>query len=230
MTRNEINKAFRKVKIIAEGDRLSYIMMNAELEGILCSGAREGNQFTYALLDERVPLGKMKSRDEALIELTHRYFTSRGPATLQDFSTWSGLTITDCRNGVETLKTKLIAEKIGKEDYYFSKIISSRELESGKIHLLPIYDEFIMGYKNRDAILKFRNSLNPKPGLQYGNTIVFDGQIIGTWRRTIINKKSIDFENDFFKPLSKKQKHILAQAVNHFEKFTGIKVNPALSR
>ena len=54
MTREEINLEFKKNKILAEGHRLSYIMMQAEIEGIICSGARRGNQFTYALLSERI--------------------------------------------------------------------------------------------------------------------------------------------------------------------------------
>ena len=74
--------------------------MRAELDGIVCSGVRKGNQFTYALLDERVPPTNFITQDEALAELTKRYFTSRGPATLKDFSTWSGLTLTDAKKGL----------------------------------------------------------------------------------------------------------------------------------
>ena len=73
--------------------------MRAELDGVICSGARRGKQFTYALLDERVPPREL-TRDEALAELTRRYFTSRGPAQVQDFAWWSGLTMADARAGL----------------------------------------------------------------------------------------------------------------------------------
>ena len=59
--------------------RLAYILMHAELEAVVCSGAPRGKQQTYALFDERVPPAKPLHRDEALAELTARYFTSRGP-------------------------------------------------------------------------------------------------------------------------------------------------------
>lgn len=90
LTRTELGAAFKKAGIIAEGMRLGYFMMSAELDGIICSGARKGKQFTYTLLEERVPPAKALKREEALVELVRRYFASRGPATLHDFIWWSG--------------------------------------------------------------------------------------------------------------------------------------------
>ena len=122
LTRHAISDEFRKNRIIAQGHRLSYIMMKAELDGIICSGARKGNQFTYALLDERVPVSKYINSEDALVELTQRYFSSRGPATVYDFSTWSGLTLTDCRKGIAN--TELIKERVGADDYFFYESLS----------------------------------------------------------------------------------------------------------
>ncbi len=82
LTRTELGSAFKKAGIVAEGMRLGYFMMSAELDGIICSGARKGRQFTYALLEERVPEVKAVKRDEALAKLVQRYFATRGPATL----------------------------------------------------------------------------------------------------------------------------------------------------
>lgn len=223
LTRNAINEQFRKSKIMAEGHRLSYIMMKAELEGIICSGPRDGNQFTYALLDERVPAVKRKNKEEALVELTTRYFKSRGPATLHDFSTWSGLTFADCKKGLENCKDQFANVRVGKNDYYFSAS-SSGKPKSDKIHLLPVYDEFIMGYKNRDPVLVYSNGLRQKGTFSFDSTIVLDGQIIGTWKRTI-GKNEIDVRYDFFKPLSKKQKRLFDESIGRFELFTGLKVN-----
>lgn len=120
LTRDALNEEFKRNKIIAAGHRLSYIMMRAELDGIICSGAREGNQFTYTLLEERVPESKARNYDEALAELTMRYFTSRGPATIKDFSTWSGLTLTDCKKGIAIVKTQLNEEQVYNEKLYYS--------------------------------------------------------------------------------------------------------------
>lgn len=119
LTREAINEELKKNDILAKGHRLSYIMMNAELEGVICSGPRQGNQFTYALLDERVKCGKSLEKDEALAELSKRYFSSRGPATVKDFATWSGLTITDCKKGMEMNKALLQKEIIEQQEYIF---------------------------------------------------------------------------------------------------------------
>ena len=70
LTREQLRGVLRQAGIAAEGSlRMGYIMMRAELDGIVCSGARRGKQFTYALLDERVPQTKTLGRDEALAEL-----------------------------------------------------------------------------------------------------------------------------------------------------------------
>jgi hypothetical protein len=221
LTRDAINLDFKKSKIKAEGHRLSYLMMHAELEGIICSGARQGNQFTYALLEECVPAVKLKSTTEARTELTHRYFTSRGPATVQDFSTWSGLTIADCKKGIESVEGKLFAESVSDETYYFTQ--QTKQRVSNAIHLLPIYDEYIMGYKRREAILQAYNSIKPKPALGYDSTIVSDGQIIGTWRR-VVKLKHIDFQYKPFLPFTSSQQNGFKKAIDRYEKFTGKEV------
>ena len=224
LTRDAINEVFQKNKIIAKGHRLSYIMMQAELSGIICSGSRQGNQFTYALLDERVLRTNSLTKEEGLAELTKRYFLSRGPATLKDFSTWSGLTFSDCKKGVEAITSHFEKEVIEGEEYYFAASNRINKKPFTDIYLLPIYDEFIMGYKDRSAILEFKNSLKHSSSLHYDCMIVFDGQIIGTWRRTI-SKKSIDIEFEFFKPLTKKQSKALEHAINRFEEYTNMTIN-----
>ena len=161
LTRSELNAALKEHKIMVEGLRLGYIMMRAELDGIICSGARRGKQFTYALMDERVPSSKTKNKEEALAELTKRYFASRGPATLKDFSTWSGLLLTDCKKGIEMVKSQLIRERMDGEDFFFSSDISFNTQPFQNFHLLPVYDEFIMGYKDRSAMIQLRNNMAP---------------------------------------------------------------------
>lgn len=224
LNRSEINAEFKKKKIRVHGIRLSYIMMYAELDGIICSGARRGNQFTYALLDERVPASNPLNRDEALSKLAKQYFTSRGPATLKDFSTWSGLMMADCKKGLDMIKKDFIKEVIEENEYYFSTENFSNKKTNHSIYFLPTYDEFIMGYKDRSAILEFKKSLKPSPIFRYDCMIISDGQIIGTWKRTII-KKSINIEFEFFKPLNKNQDKEFFNAIHRFEHFTNMSVN-----
>ncbi len=90
MTRAELATALRQDGIAAAGMRLAYLMMHAELEGVVCSGARRGKQMTYALLAERAPLATVMPRDQALSALAARYVASHGPATVRDFCWWAG--------------------------------------------------------------------------------------------------------------------------------------------
>lgn len=85
LTRAKLMLKLEQAGILTNDLRSNHLMIRAELDAVVCSGARKGKQFTYALLEERVPPAKTLSRDEALAELSARYFTSHGAATLQDF-------------------------------------------------------------------------------------------------------------------------------------------------
>jgi Winged helix DNA-binding domain len=222
LTRVMLQSAFKRKKIIADGFRLSYIMMRAELDGIICSGARSGKQFTYALLDERVPPFKKLNEDEALAELTKRYFNSHGPATLKDFAVWSGLTNTLVKKGLAMVSSHFIHEKTGSEIYYFPPTAPFNKKLFQQAWILPPYDEYIMGYKNREAIFVNRNKMNPAPALLYDNTILIEGQVAGSWRRTT-EKNSLILEYHLFNP-SKKQLAALNRVVRKFSKFMGLPV------
>ncbi|GAB3994182.1 winged helix DNA-binding domain-containing protein [Spirosoma daeguense] len=214
LTRNVLNQAFKLAGIDASDARLSCIMMQAELDGLICSGPRAGNQFTYALLDERVKPVAALRKEEALAELAQRYFNSRGPATIHDFATWSGLTVTDCRKGVELAKTNLT--KAG--DYYFSDVAPLAISTTEQLYLLPIYDEFIMGYKDRSPSMLFKNESKGLPA--FDNLIMADGQIIGMWKRSV-GAKAMDVKAHFFQPLNDAQRSAFDTSIQHLQRFIG---------
>src|SRR5882672_1219244 len=112
LTRRELAAALKRGGIRASGPRLAYIMMRAELEAIVCSGAMRGKQHTYALLDERAPKAKALEEEAALAQFTKRYFTSRGPATVADFSRWSSLTAAEGRAGLALVGKELESKVI----------------------------------------------------------------------------------------------------------------------
>jgi hypothetical protein len=113
--------------------------MRAELDGLICSGARRGKQFTYTLLDERAPPTKSLEREEALAELARRYFMSRGPATVQDLAKWSGLTLGDARNGLEAIRAQLRREVVNGQSYWLSPATPSVQAVTPTAYLLSIY-------------------------------------------------------------------------------------------
>lgn len=193
LTRAELAAELERAGIAASGLRLTYLVMHAELEGIICSGARRGKQFTYALLDERAPQTRTLTRDEALAELTLRFFTSRGPATPHDFSKWSGLTLADARTGLDAVKHVLAHEEIEGKAYWFADAPAPDE-SPPRAYWLPNYDEYISSYADYSAMVGVQP---PQMGEQiyynYPHVMVMDGQIVGYWKR-ILRKNAVLIE------------------------------------
>ena len=194
LTRTDVAQVLRRARIdVTAPQRLGNLLMRAELDGIVCSGARRGKQATYALLEARVPPAPPLDRDAALLELTGRYFATRGPATVQDFAWWSGLTVADASRGVEIAGRRLEREVIGDGTYWLDPTTGSQRKRSPTAHLLPNYDEYFIGFKDRSAI---GNRLRSAEGAMVGDAlrahvIVVDGQLVGGWKRTLTKTAAI---------------------------------------
>jgi len=226
LTRSQLVSVLQQAGIATDNLlRFTHIIMRAELDGIICSGARRGKQFTYALLDERAPQARTFDRDEALAVLTRRYFTSHGPATMQDFVWWSGLTVADARAGLAMVPSQLMYETIGSQTYWFSPSIPHAQGLSQAAYLLPNYDEFTVGYTDRSAIFDalHTNKLDPRGGL-LANTMVLDGQVIGTWKRTF-KKNTVVIEVNPFVPLSATETRAFAASANRYGAFLTMSVS-----
>jgi hypothetical protein len=220
LTRTEIASVLEKAGISTEGDlRMTLIMMRAELDGIICSGARQGKQFTYALLDERAPQTKTWSREEAVAELVKRYFATRGPATLHDFTWWSGLTMTDAKLGLEMNDSGLESEVINGQTFWFHNYDRIIE-ETPTAYLLPNYDEYFIGFKDRSAIGEVKAKANiaeDNPAL-VANVIVLNGQVVGSWKRTL-KKSLVTLTLKSIIKLTKNEKEVIEFAANKYGSF-----------
>jgi hypothetical protein len=210
--------------------RMTYIMGRAELDGIVCSGARRGKQFTYALLHERAPGAKTRSRNEALAELATRYFTSRGPALLQDFAWWSGLTVKDARAGLEMAKSNLIGEISGDQTYWMPAAIPSMKNGGGRAYLLPNFDEYVIAYADRRAICESAHvkTVDSRANVLFNHTIVLDGKIAGTWKRSIA-KTRVTIEVKPFTPMNTAQTCKIAAAAKRYGAFLGLDVSSVVT-
>jgi len=233
LTRSELSSIFQKAGLIgdAHGVRMGYFLMYAELDGLICSGARRGKQFTYALLEERVPPVKPLTSDEALAELTRRYFATRGPATLQDFTWWSGLTMADAKKGIDMVKSQFVNEVWNDQSYWFADSVLPVKMKSPPAHLLPNYDEYFIGFKDRGAIAEIAENVGIKrddPSL-IAHIVILGGQIIGGWKRTL-KKDAVLIELKLFTKLTKAENQAISKSVEQFGKFLGLPTrlaNPA---
>ena len=224
LARSELAPLLEKAGIPVDGYRLGQLMGHAELHGVICSGGRRGKQFTYALLEERAPGAKTLERDAALTELTRRYFRSHGPATLQDFVWWSGLTTADARRGMEAVQSEFEKEPVGDQTYWLLPSTLATN-PSASAYLLPSYDEYTVGYRDRSAIFDgshidklsaFRESILTQ-------VIVINGQISGTWKRTI-KKREVVVEVAPFNLLKKAQNQAVIDAAQRYGRFLELPV------
>jgi hypothetical protein len=223
LTRAELASLLRQAGIATDDRQITYLMFRAELDGVICSGAPRGKQLTYALLDERAPHAKPFTPDEALTELTRRYFTSHGPATVRDFVWWSGLTTADAKAGLEMVKAQLVQEVVDGQTYWFTAPAPTIHEGSPTALLLPNYDEYIVGYTDRHAALAAppTEHLDARGNILFHHTIVIDGQIVGIWRRTLTTRGVI-VEAAPFTPLGADEARALAVAVEGYGRFIGL--------
>jgi hypothetical protein len=208
LTRAELRTTLNKSGVAADdGIRLGHIMIRAELDALVCSGPRRGKQFTYALLEERVPPTKALTLDEALAKLTERYFTSHGPATLHDFVWWSGLTVKDAKRGIELIDRHLRTELVDDKTYLLQRANSSQKSALHPSHLLPAYDEYNVAYKHRLAGL--------------GPTVIVDGNAVGTWKATV-TKQMLTITVTPSRALKKSETLAISHAANRYAAFLGL--------
>lgn len=220
LTRTALTTALKEADI--QTDNLGYmlLLMRAELDELICSGPRRGKQFTYMLLDERAPAIDRFNRDQALRELAARYFTSHGPATPHDFSWWSGLTVGDARHAIEMLGTALERIDVGGRPYFVDSASGVSGDASHSVLLLPIYDEAIIAYQDRSAVLRrLAASKTPLPeNIVFNHTILIDGQVVGIWKRSA-STRSVTIEPTLFTDLTQSELREIDETIERHAAF-----------
>jgi hypothetical protein len=189
LTREELATAVRQAGISLGGLPIGPMLAWAEFDGLICSGPRRGRHFTYMLLDARVPRAVRLGRDEALAELTLRYFESHGPATVRDFMWWSGLTAADAKRGIAAVARKLEQVDANSTTYWWRAPASRVKPPAASFaHLLPVYDEYFVAYRDRSAAAPDRRT-EPRSTFHdnpiFYPTVVVNGRLVSAWRRTI---------------------------------------------
>jgi hypothetical protein len=217
LTREELIAELGNKKIPVNGEQAAHIMELAELDGLVCSGALKGIKQTYALLAERSPRKASISKDEALAKLATIYFTGHAPATLADFTWWSGLPAGEAKRALELIARELESAVIDDQTYWFPESLAGFRSRKTSVHLLPAFDEFLISYKNRTASISMEHQ--PKAFTNNGifrPTVVISGQTTGVWKRTVKKDRVVIEANAFLQhdpeiePLLEKAKQAYA--------------------
>lgn len=225
LTRQEMYNELQEAGISTEGQRGYHILVYLAQTGVICWGPRRGKQHTFTLLEEWIGKGQPLQREEALAKLARRYFTSHGPATVYDFSYWSGLTVTESRKALKIIRTDL--EEIPAEDqnYWFipeSEPSGERVEQPG---LLPAFDEILCGYKDRSALLDKEDHRDVilRNGI-FMPSILLDGKIRGIWKRTLAANE-VRMQLNTFDSLNDKQQKALTEAAHNYGAFLDLPVS-----
>jgi hypothetical protein len=232
LTRDEMYATLEAAGISTANQRGYHILGRTAQEGLICFAAHSSKQPTFALLDEWIPNAKRLEREEALAELAKRYFIGHGPATLQDFCWWAGLTTSDARIGLEAVKADLTEATADGKTYWMRPALPPQPVYSDAgttVHLLPGFDEYLLGYRDRSAALDPKHAPTIVPGNNgmFMSTIVVDGRVAGTWKRTA-NRKTVRVTAQPFEPLDERAKRGVVTAAQWYGEFLKMDVTTDL--
>ncbi len=218
LSRTAMYQLLDRAGISPDGQRGIHILWRLAQEGLICFGTREGKQQTLVLLDEWLPPAKPLARGEALAELARRYFTGHGPATVHDFTWWSGLRPVDAREAIELIKPRFLHELIAGQTYWFSEHQPTVRPRKPVLYLLPAFDEYLVGHKDRRAVLDPAHV--PRLHALLSPAIVIDGQVAGTWGRSL-RKGAVVVSSQPWVPLTDAEQRALDAAVRRYGAFLG---------
>lgn len=217
LSRPELFTILEANGISTAGQRGVYMLQRAGLERLIYQGEMRGKDTTFHILKA----GHTLPRDEALAKLAERYFVSRGPATLADFVNWSGLPITEARAGLESVKSRLIEEVINGQTYWLSS--EKHKHPEHTLYLLPGFDEYILGYKDRTSVVEpqFLDAICPGGNGVFKPTIISDGRVVGTWARTL-KKKIVEITLEPFTSLNSDEIDAITERAAEFGRYLGL--------
>lgn len=187
MKRQDVMKLLEDQKIMTSNGRGYHLLWYLAQTGLICLGPIDDKQQTFVLLDEWIKEPTRLTTQNALAVIAKRYYSSHGPATLKDFAWWTGLTMKTAKEGVDRARGHLKSEVINGIQYWTSRDEPGEIKEQKMATLLPGYDEYLLGYKDRDAVLKeeYASLLVPGRNAVYSPMLVLDGEIAGTWKQEI---------------------------------------------
>lgn len=223
LTRTEIAALLAQHGITAEGFRLGYILIHAELERVICSGPLRGKRHTYALFEERVPRAASLEREAALAELVRRYFTSHGPATAKDLSWWSSLTRADIATGLALAGEALVSTDVDGVTFWSAPGNAPAPAPPPSVRLLQAYDEYIVGYRQSKYLLDLGGLAAAAPDkLALPNGVILvDTQVAGRWKRTV-RADAVVLEATLYRPFATAETAALQAAADEFGAFLDV--------
>jgi hypothetical protein len=179
--RSELVDRLGRIGIQIDAARRVHLFRLATGTELAILGPDRGGQTLLALRTEWLGEPPKHDRDAALRELARRYFRAFAPATEADFAGWSGLPLRDVRAAIGAVAGELDEVTIAGGRAWVPKR-EARRARRGIVRLIPAWDNYLMGHRDRDFIAGPDRwpQLMPGGGL-IRPTILVDGVAAGTW-------------------------------------------------
>jgi hypothetical protein len=194
VTRSELYARMEAAGIASAHQRGLHLLNWLAHESVVCQGPRHGRQPTFVLMDAWVPPSAPLGRDEALHRLAQRYLQGHGPATAADLAWWSGLTLKDALRAL-TLADAALEKETHDNTTWWWPADAPVTARLRAIHLLPAFDEYLIGYRDRTQVLDAEHTrrvigIN---GL-VSATAIIQGRVAATWKRATAGNSDIALE------------------------------------
>ena len=235
MTRAALVEEMSRAGIETAGQHAYHLLWYVSQIGVTCVGPNQGKEQTFVLLDEWAPRQRALEGQEALAELALRYFRSHGPTTRQDFAGWAGITAAEAKAGIAGAGDALAVAAYQDGPVWMSADLPDRAADivagadARRVRLLPGFDEFMLGYKDRTIPLARVHAQRIVPGNNgiFQPTVVLDGRVVGTWRRTVkrtVKTSRVEVRPELFAPLSARKAKALETAAAQYARYTGLEL------
>ena len=227
LTRAECIAVLEAEGISGAGQRAYHLLWYASQKGITCVGPQRGKEQTFVLLDEFAPPGPDLDRPAALATIAERFVRSHAPVSAHDLARWADLTMADARTGLAAADG-VVPHSIGPRDLFVAEaMLDPGPAESAgaptlPAHALPGFDEFVLGYRDRTAQLDAEDEKLVVPGGNgvFGNTLVVDGRVVGTWKRREMARR-VEVVATPLTTITARDRRRLAESFAHYATFVG---------
>jgi hypothetical protein len=221
MSRPDVVALLVEAGIDPSGQRAYHLVGHHCMTGLLCQGPVLGKQPSFVLIDSWIPLSRKPSREEAMAVVAERYVRSHGPVTERDLAGWVSKPLGFAREALGLIEGRVEREVVDGQAWLTHVEAPPAGGHAG-VHLLPQWDEFLLGFKTRDVTLPPEHIAKVVPGrnMVFKPTLVIDGEVAGTWRREL-QPSHVRVEVAPFRPLGAGRWREVVRAATAYGDFLG---------
>ncbi|MCU1537467.1 MAG: hypothetical protein JWP82_1818 [Humibacillus sp.] len=205
------------------GQRAYHLVGHHCMTGLLCQGPLVGRQPSFVLIDTWVPHSLAPSREEGLATVAERYVRGHGPVTEKDLAGWLAKPLGLTREALALVDDRLVREEVDGVTWLTHVDAAGVPDGPGPVHLMPQWDELLLGYKTRELSLPLEHASAVVPGRNgvFVPTLVVDGEVVGTWRRQA-RAGGVGLRVTTFAPLTAARRRDLETAAAAYGRFVGL--------